>query len=177
VKSETDTQDSSKPQVIAFPARTPLIGGRQIHYLFSVRQVVDVLKHIDVQSINGSKDSALGMTNWRGRLVPVLNLEKRLGLRISENGMPLRNVVIRSVEDNGNADVRDLFVVCSMGASSRQFQLPLACRPVLPPAQLPGIDYIDGMYVMAEYLFMVLSFGKMINGMTPDIPREAVYGQ
>ncbi len=177
MKRPDNLQNSSKRQVIAFPARTPLIGGRQIHFLFSVRQVVDVLRHVDIQSTGQDSDDT-GTIQWRGRQVPVLDLERRLGLRVSENGMPMRNIVVRSIVQTPQGGLQDLFAACCVGAASRQFELPLNCQPVIPPDHLPGIEYIEGMYVMAEYLFMVLNLGKMAGGMIPSVHREAVvHGQ
>lgn len=172
--AQSDRKSSSSPQVIAFPARTPLVDGRQIYFMFSVRQVVDVLRQVDLQPAPDRK-LIVGLTDWRGTTVPVVDLENRLGLRILENGMSLRNIVVRSViQDPLNGD-RDLYAVCPVGAAVRQFQLPLPCKTVTPSQRFAGVDLIEGMYVMAEYLFIVANLNKIVNGTRKYRPEEAVY--
>ena len=155
--TETNLTSAVKANVIAFPARAPLVGGRQLHFLFSIRQVVDVLKQVEFQSITSNQPYIHGIAKWRGRVVPVICLEKCLGLRIVKNGMPPRTIVIRGAKQCDSGDVKDLYAICELGAAVHQYQLPIACKPITPPKKLPGIDFLKGIYAMDEYLFIVVN--------------------
>lgn len=159
---ETNATSIVNVNVIAFPARAPLVGGRQLHFLFSVRQVVDVLRQVDSQSITSEQHYFHGIAKWRGRVVPVICLEECLGLRIAKNGMPLRTIVIRGAQQCDTGEMKDLYAICKIGAAVRQYQLPITCKPVTPPKKLPGIDFLKGVYAMDEYLFMVINIESIL---------------
>lgn len=160
--------------VIAFPASTPLIGSRQPYFLFSVRQVVDVLNQVEIRSIASDLHHIRGVALWRGRMVPVVCLEASLGLRTLENGIPLRTIVVRGLEVSDTGEVRDLYAICKIGAAVRQFQLPIACRSVARPERLPGVDFLSGVYVMDEYLFMVVRIESVLAGFNNENMQETV---
>jgi chemotaxis signal transduction protein len=160
--TETNLTSAVNANVIAFPARAPLVSGRQLHFLFSVRQVVDVLRQVDSQPITSDQHYFHGIAKWRGRVVPVIGLEECLGLRIVKNGMPLRTIVIRGAKQCVTGEVKDLYAICKLGAAVRQYQLPIACRPVTPPQKLPGVDFLKGVYAMDEYLFMVINMEGLL---------------
>jgi chemotaxis signal transduction protein len=171
--TETNVTKAVKANVIAFPARAPLVGGRQLHFLFSVRQVVDVLRQVDFQSITSDQHYIHGLAKWRGRVVPVVCLERCLGLRIVKNGMPHRTIVIRGAKQCDSGDVKDLYAICELGAAVHQFQLPIACKPVTPPKNLPGIDFLKGIYAMDAYLFMVVNIEGILAEFTIGDIKEA----
>jgi hypothetical protein len=71
-------------QVVIFPAMTPEeISDGQIYFLFSIRQVEDVVKEASVQPVPFSPPYIEGITLWRDLAVPVISLEKRLELAAS----------------------------------------------------------------------------------------------
>jgi hypothetical protein len=51
----------------------------------------------------------------------------------------------------------------------------LPCKTVTPSQRFAGVDLIEGMYVMAEYLFIVANLNKIVNGTRKYRPEEAVY--
>ena len=99
---QADQNNDATHQVIAFPARTPLVGGRQILFMFSVRQVVDVLRQVDLRPGTGA-GHAVGLADWRGSMVPVLDLEKCLGLRVTGNSHGDGNQRLCPLEQAGSA--------------------------------------------------------------------------
>jgi chemotaxis signal transduction protein len=172
--TETNLIRAIKTNVIAFPARAPLVGGRQLHFLFSVRQVVDVLRQVDSQPITSDQHYIRGLAKWRGRVVPVIGLEKCLGLRRVQNGMPLRTIVIRGAKQCDSGEVKDLYAICEVGAAVRQYQLPIVCKAVIPPEKLPGIDFLKGIYAMDAYLFMVVNIEGILADFNIGDIKEAV---
>jgi chemotaxis signal transduction protein len=174
--SANDSDNGIHPQVVVFPAGTPLVGGRQLGFLFSVRQVVDVLKQVDIQPHPFDRRYAQGVTEWRGRVIPVLCLEHCLGLQTMKNGMPMRNIVVRGVQLNDSDEAQDLYAVCQVGTAARQYRLPLACRPVTPPEELPGLKFLRGLYATDENLFLVLDLEKLLDAIYTVSHKEAARG-
>ena len=162
INTETGSTNTVKAHVITFPAKTPLVKGRQLHFLFSVRQVVDVLKEVGSQSVTSDQHYIHSIAKWRGRIVPVICLEECLGLRTIRKGMPLRTIVVRGVQQSDGEDVQDLYAICEVGAAARQYQLPLVCKPITPPEKLPGVNFLKGIYVMDDYLFMVVNIESVL---------------
>jgi chemotaxis signal transduction protein len=174
LNTETGSTNTVKAHVIAFPAKTPLVGGRQIHFLFSVRQVVDVLKEVDSKSVASDQHYIHGIAEWRGRVVPVICLEECLGLQTIKKGIPLRTIVIRGVQRSDGGDIKDRYAICEVGAAVRQYQLPFACKPIMPPEKLLGVDLLKGLYVMREYLFMVVDIKSVLADFnTTDVKETA----
>jgi chemotaxis signal transduction protein len=158
----TDSTNTVKAHVITFPAKTPLVGGRQIHFLFSVRQVVDVLKEVDSKPVTSDQHYIHRIAEWRNQVVPVICLEECLGLQTIKKEIPFRTIVVRSVWQSDGGDIQDRYAICEVGAAVRQYQLPLACKPIMPPVKLLGVDLLKGLYVMGNYLFMVIDIKSVL---------------
>jgi chemotaxis signal transduction protein len=68
-------------RVVIFPAMTPEeISEGQIYFLFSIRQVEDIIKEASVHPVPFSPPYIEGITLWRDLALPVISLEKRLEL-------------------------------------------------------------------------------------------------
>jgi chemotaxis signal transduction protein len=149
--------------VLIFSARTPEIEGKQIFYLFSIRQAVEVLSHADVQAVPFGPSYADGVAEWRGRVLPVLSLENCLGLKKCSALMPSRSLVMRGVSEKRADGLQDLYAIITVGATVQQLELPFACEPVAVPEWVTDASCLSGVYQIDKRLFFIVNIEKMLN--------------
>lgn len=149
--------------VFIFPARTSEVEGKQIFYIFSVRQVVEVLNRADALPVPLAPMYAEGVTRWRGRILAVLSLEHCLGMAVSDERMHLRSVVIRSVATDPMDDFYEVYTVCQVGGAIRQMDLPLPYMPTSVPDWVTNAFVLSGVYELEDHLFLVLNMEAILN--------------
>lgn len=150
-------------QILLFPARLSAAEDRRIDYLFSVRQVVEVLLNADVQYVPFGPEHAEGVTDWRGRILPVLSLESCLGMKMNETVQPTRPIVVRSVSQDSQGQVKDSYAVFQVGAAVRQLSLPLDCEPRDVPSWIADETCLRGVYQMENHLFLIPDLEKILD--------------
>ena len=153
--------------VFMFPARAPAVQGKRISYLFSVRQVAEVLNHTDAQRVPFAPTYTEGITQWRGRILPVMSLEHCLGIGISEEPMHLRSIVVRSVTAGAADNLQEVYTTFKVGATIRQLELPLACAPTQVPDWVPDPSILSGVYESDEGLFFVINLETILEPKRP----------
>ncbi len=161
-KTETK-QNQTGSQVLIFPARMPEMEGKRVFYLFSVRQVAEVLSHANVQPVPFGPRYAEGVSEWRGCILPVLSLEQCLGLKASNEQMPLRTIVARSVTKDNLDNQHEMYGIFKVGAAIRQLGFPLACEPTAIPDWVTDGSCLYGVYKMQASLLMVVNIEKILN--------------
>jgi chemotaxis signal transduction protein len=155
--------------VFMFPARAPEIEGRRLAYLFSVRQVAEVLNQPAAQPVPFAPSYTEGITQWRGRVLPVLSLEHCLGISISEKKMPLRSIVIRSVTIDAADNLQEVYTVFKVGTAIRQLELPLSCAPTRIPNWISDPSMLSGVYASDGALYFVVNIENILG---PKGPME-----
>jgi chemotaxis signal transduction protein len=148
--------------VLIFPARTPGVQGKQVYYLFSLRQVVDALRQANPQPVPFGPEFADGVAQWRGRVLPVLCLEQCLGMKTSDETIPLRTIVVRGVHQNNGHEPRELYAIFNVGAAVRQHALPLACKPIPVPPWITNASALSGVYTMEKTILLVVDLEKIL---------------
>lgn len=154
---------SSDAQVLLLPARTPDINGRSLYYLFSVRQVAEVLLNTTIQRVPVAPPYVQGVAEWCGCVLPLLSLERCLGMEILADRIPTRDVVVRSVTQNNGGQLREQYAICRVGAAIRHMDLPLECEPGKVPARITNASCLAAVYVMQKTLLLVVNLEKIIN--------------
>ena len=149
--------------VFVFPARTPVVEGMRIFYLFSVRQVAEVLNCVSVHPVPFAPHFAEGVTQWRGRVLPVLSLEHFLGISVSGEQGHLRSIVVRSIAKNSADMLHEVHIVFKVGAAIRQIDLPMTCEPVSAPDWVTGVIYLSGVYKLERHLYLVINMEAVLN--------------
>ncbi len=165
----------SDAQVLAFPAQAPNVEGGHLYFLFSVRQVIDVLREVNLEPLPLGSKYAHGVAEWRGRMLPVLSLESCLGLPESEETLAQRTIVIRGVYQRDDQDPQDLYGICRVGAAVRKLELPLACEPIAAPSWIPQSAYLKGVYAMENNLLLVADVQQILSVVNASV-LEAVHG-
>lgn len=149
--------------VFMFPARAPVIQGKRLSYLFSVRQVAEVLDHPAAQPVPFAPSYTEGVTQWRGRVLPILSLEHCLGIGISEENIPQRSIVVRSVIVDTADNLQERFTVFKVGAAIRQLELPLTCTPTRIPDWIFDPSMLSGVYESNGALYLVVNLENILD--------------
>lgn len=164
IVENTDMQkNQTNGHVFVFPARTPVVESKQIFYLFSVRQVAEVLNCVSVHPVPYAPHYAEGVTQWRGRVLPVLSLENFLGIAVSGDQMNLRSIVIRSITKDSVDMFHEVYTIFKVGAAIQQIALPMACEPVSIPNWVTNANVLSGVYQLERNLFLVINMGAILD--------------
>lgn len=91
-----DGRGSATGQVLVAPARIPAVSAGPVFFMFVLPQIVDILRETAVHPVPFSPPHLPGIARWRGRVVPVLDLEGCLKLAPGKKAEPTRMVVIRT---------------------------------------------------------------------------------
>jgi chemotaxis signal transduction protein len=149
--------------VFVFPARTPVVESKRIYYLFSVRQVVEVLNCVSVHPVPYAPHYAEGVTQWRGRVLPVMSLEHFLGIAVSGDQKHLRSIVVRSITKDSVDMFHEVYTIFKVGAAIQQIDLPMACEPVSVPDWVTNANVLSGVYQLERNLFLVINMGAILD--------------
>lgn len=161
---KSDMQNSqTNGLVIAFPARTPVVENKRIFYLFSVRQVAEVLNCVGVHPVPHAPNYAEGVTQWRGRVLPVLSLEHFLGITVSGDQKHLRSIVVRSIAKDSGDMFHEVYTVFKVGAAIQQIELPMNCEPVSVPDWITNATVLSGVYQWERQLLLVINMEAILD--------------
>ncbi|MGD8845831.1 MAG: chemotaxis protein CheW [Desulfobacteraceae bacterium] len=162
-KQTSSAQDGKGAhQVLIFPARLPARHNRPVSYLFSLRQIVDVLRHPTTQWIPFGPSYAKGIAEWRGRVLPVLSLEQSLGMEPTDQAMPLRTIVVQGAHQEKGSRLKAMYAIFNVGAAVRQHQLPLACTPVEIPRWISKRSFVSGAYETENQLLLAINLERIL---------------
>ena len=90
-------QTIQKEKVVAVRvAQQKMEGNSKLFFLFPAGQVEEVLSEAVVQPVPFAPSFLQGVTLWRGRLLPVVDLEKRFGFSHGEKREKSRLLVVRT---------------------------------------------------------------------------------
>ena len=149
--------------VFVFPARTPVVESKRIFYLFSVRQVAEVLNCVSVHPVPYGPHYAEGVTQWRGRVLPVLSLEDFIGIAVSGDQEHLRSIVVRSIAKDNPDMFYEVYTVFKVGAAIQQIDLPMICEPVSIPDWVTNATVLSGVYKLEQQLFLVINMEAILD--------------
>ena len=153
----------SNGHVLIFPARTPVVEGKRIFYLFSVRQVAEVLNRVGVHPVPYAPHHAEGVIQWRGRVLPVLSLEHCIGIAVSGDQEHLRSIVVRSITRDNAGTLHEVYTVFRVGAAIQQLDLPMTCEPVSAPDWVSNATVLSGVYQLDQQLFLVINMKAILD--------------
>ena len=69
--------------------------------LFTSSQIDEVLQIVDTRPMPFGPSYLLGLCPWRNRILPVIDIAKRLGFHSLEDGHERRYLVVRTIVDRG----------------------------------------------------------------------------
>jgi purine-binding chemotaxis protein CheW len=127
------------------------------YYALDIRAVQEIVRMQPITAIPGSEDWVEGITNLRGRVVPVLDLRKRCNVATSEHTPETRIVVVSSA--NGMVGLIVDAVSEVMRIPAEHIEVPGAILNVQEPSHLRAIAKLPDRLVSLMDLDGVLPGG------------------
>ena len=116
-------------RVLIFPAQTPQVSDKQIYFLFSLRQMEDIIMESAVLPVPLAPPYIEGITEWREHVVPVVSLEMCLGLKTQNFPNAQRLMVVKAAQRDA-AQTGDHRIMVRVVPPIRMVSLPIECTPV-----------------------------------------------
>ena len=146
-------------RVLIISARTPAISGFTLHFLFTLRQISDILRKVTVYPVPFSPGHIKGVAVWREKVLPVLSLEAILGLK----EVPLQGKDRFIVIKGGNGK----WGIFKAGSEIRIMPLPSPCVPANNIPRLHQSIMAKAIYEWPEGLLVIVDIEKILEGVTP----------
>lgn len=152
---------TSIQKVLIFAVQTPKVVDRQVYFLFSIRQMEDILLGTLVTPVPFSQPYLKGITQWQDKVVPVISLEECLGLESSNHQKDTRLVVLR-VPTKDAGQLSYYRIMLHVVPPFRMLALPIDCNPV-SDEWIPARHLVRGVYEW-ENKFLVVAHMEVILG-------------
>jgi purine-binding chemotaxis protein CheW len=123
-------------------------------YGVDVRQVQEIRRLSEITTVPRAPEFIRGVINLRGRILPVLDLKRKLGLGEVEAGRATRIVVVR---------VGERLLGLLVDGASQVLKVPVS-RIEPPPEEVleKGGDYIRGVAKLEDRLIIVVDLGRLL---------------
>ena len=148
--------------MLVFPARISEISGRKVFFLFSLRQVEDILMDASVHQVPFSPPHVDGLARWRNRIMPVVSLEAFWEPNLLTSNKSQRLMVIRTSQSN-DTSLSPHRMMLRMTPPVRMFALPIESKPVSPGWIDDKIQTI-GVYEWEHGILVVADIEKILRG-------------
>ena len=154
---------SPEKRVLIFPAQIPEVSNRQVYFLFSVRQVEDILTDTPERPVPFSPAHIKGLIEWRGHVLPVICMETCLGFKLPNPQKTSRLMVVRAAQ-NGFPHKKVDRMMLRVIPPIQMLTLPIECFPAsdewIPENHLTkGIYEWENKYLVAAHIETILSEG------------------
>jgi chemotaxis-related protein WspB len=104
------------------------------------RRVIEVLPLVPARPLPRAPDYLAGIFTYRGRLVPLVDLARRLGVAAPPPKLSTRVIVVEFEPDGSGPGLIRLGLVAENVVAVRSAD---EAGATLPPLRLPGADYLD----------------------------------
>ena len=123
-------------------------------YGVDVRQVQEIRRLSEITTVPRAPEFIRGVINLRGRILPVLDLKRKLGLGEVEAQRATRIVVVR---------VGDRLLGLLVDGASQVLKVPVSrIEPPPEEVQEKGGDYIRGVAKLDDRLIIVVDLGRLL---------------
>ena len=146
-QEEEEEVEEEKLQLLTF-----MLG--QEEYALNIMDIKEIIRPKEVTEVPKASDYILGILSLRGTIIPILDVNKRLGLAIQESGQQNRIVVVKWQEHLFGLLVDSVVQVMN---------IPLdKIEP--PPEILGGVEgeYLGGVGKIDDRLIILLNLGKVL---------------
>jgi purine-binding chemotaxis protein CheW len=125
-------------------------------YALPITEVREIIKTPEITPLPNAPSFISGITNVRGKIVTVIDLEKRFNLK-RENKLPSNHIIISDLGDQSYGLIVD--------AVTEVLTLPkqLIEEAPEPVAEKISADYIQGVAVFEDRLIMLLNIGEILS--------------
>ena len=149
-------------RVLIFPAQTPKISNRQVYFLFSLRQMEDILADSSVRPVPFSPAFIEGVAEWRGNVLPVISMEACLGLEHLDTQKIQRLMVVRAAQ-NGFGQEKVERIMLRIIPPIQMLTLPIECSPT-SCEWIPENRMAKGIYEWENNFLVALGVENILGG-------------
>ena len=153
---------SAEKRVLIFPARIPKFSDRQVYFLFSLRQMVDILVDATVQPVPFSPDHLEGVAEWRGQVLPVVSMETYLGFQCLNTRKIQRMMVVRAIRNSSIQTNPDRIILRAI-PPIQMLTLPIDCSPAADD-WIPENRFARGVYEWGNKLLVTAHLEHILFG-------------
>ena len=121
-------------------------------YALPIQETQEIIRMSNITRVPNTKHYVEGIINLRGSIVPVINLNKRLNLPVSQYGEDTRIIV---VENGGQKVGMIVDIVLEVGRFSEDEIEP-------PSVAGDSVDYLKGVVKKKDQLWLLLNLGEII---------------
>jgi purine-binding chemotaxis protein CheW len=130
-------------------------------YGVDVRLVQEIIRVTEITPVPRAPESIKGVINLRGRVIPVLDLKRKLGLGDVEPDKRARIVVVR---------LRDRLIGLLVDAASQVLKVPVSSVDPAPDAVLEiDADFIRGVAKLPDRLIILVDLLRIL---APELREE-----
>lgn len=123
-------------------------------YGVDVRLVQEIIRISDITPVPRAPESIKGVINLRGRIIPVVDLKKKLGLGDADTGRRGRIVVVK---------LRERLVGLLVDAASQVLKVPVSSIDPAPDAVVEiDADFIRGVAKLPDRLIILMDLQKIL---------------
>lgn len=139
------------------------------HYGVDISDVREIIRMQNITKVPGATSYVEGIINLRGKVLPVLDLRKRLGLKVADQTEESRIVVI---------DISDGEVGVIVDAVTEVLRVPNSS--IEPPSSMVtqgNSDYLRGIAKLSDRLIILLDLNKLLTSRVDSEAIARVIGQ
>lgn len=125
-------------KIVAVRVGRKKVDGKFLFFLFTARQVEEVLADISMSSLPFAPAFLSGVCNWRGHLAPVIDLEQRFGFTREDKTSKGRYLVVRMGTTEGTD--RGEMLRCVVRVTNQIHTLDASASSVPVSAEQVGVD-------------------------------------
>lgn len=146
-REEVKEEEEEHLQLLTFT-----LGGEE--YALNIMDIKEIIKPKEVTEVPRSPDYILGIFSLRGTIIPVLDVNIRLGLSGNERGPQNRVIVVK---------YRDHFFGLHVDSVVQVLDIPIS-RIEPPPEILGGVEgeFLRGIGRIDERLIILLNLGRIL---------------
>ncbi|MCP4693838.1 MAG: chemotaxis protein CheW [Desulfobacterales bacterium] len=134
-----------------------------VYFLIGSSQVEEILDETPLLPVPMAPGYLDGITLWRGKVLPVLTLEKRLGFQPAAPRGDRRMLVLRAVH-LGSGGPRGLTGALRTTSDIRNIPPPYRCTPLSPRDCVPAPRLVRGVYAWEKGLLVAPDMGMILSG-------------
>jgi purine-binding chemotaxis protein CheW len=125
-----------------------------------INQVNSIIKMEHITNVPNTLSFVEGVINLRGKIIVVINLSKKLGLRVKENNKNTRIIIIET-KDQNNQETMVGMVVDHAREAIRLSENQIEPAPPLIRQKIK-MDYLEGVGIINNRLLILLDLAKII---------------
>lgn len=158
---------NSLQKVLIFAVQAPKVADRQVYFLFSIKQMEDILLETSVTPVPFSQPYLKGIAQWQENVVPVISLEECLELESSNHQKDTRLIVVRvPAKDIGQRGYHRIMVQAV--PPIRMLALPIDCGSV-SDEWIPARHLVRGVYEWEDKFLVIAHMGKILDRKTKHV--------